>query len=86
MNPSFGGGGRGFKDHAFAIVPLDADGDEVGAVASGGIDASLDVGGVKEELETSGSGRLRHFSRDSTTWPTRQIQTPTPLRRPNNPR
>lgn len=50
VNLVFGKGGGSSKDHAFAIVAPDADGDEDGAVAHGGIDAHLDVGGVEEEV------------------------------------
>jgi hypothetical protein len=46
----FGEGGGGSKDHAFPIVTPDADAYQHGAVAHGGIDAHLDIGGVEEEV------------------------------------
>ena len=50
MDLVFGEGGGGSKDHAFPIVTPDADTHQHGAVAHGGIDTHLDVGGVEEEV------------------------------------
>lgn len=47
----FGEGDGGSEDHAFPVVTPNADTHQESAVAHGGIDAHLDVGGVEEEVE-----------------------------------
>ena len=47
----FGEGDGGSEDHAFPVVAPNADTHQESAVAHGGIDAHVDVGGVEEEVE-----------------------------------
>ena len=50
MDFGFGEGDGGSEDHAFTVVTPNADTYQESAVAHGGIDAHLDVGGVEEEV------------------------------------